>query len=50
LPTWRGTVIGIDIGLSSGLSFAKLLDAIKSAYNIDIRTRKQQTYRKPRFT
>ncbi len=48
LPSWRGTVVGIDLSLDATASFTELLDSIRETYTTTIRERKRQK-RRPRF-
>lgn len=49
LPYWRGTSIGIDITLDRHQKFDFLLDLIREAYQKDIKKRKTERFKKPRF-
>jgi hypothetical protein len=49
LPSWQGTVIGIDIAMEQTQSFSTLLGLIRDAYSVNIRQDKKQKYKKPRF-
>lgn len=49
LPAWRGTVVGINIGVEEGEAFADLLSTIRKAYDIDVKKQKKLYYRKIRF-
>jgi hypothetical protein len=48
LPTWAGTVMGIDIGVEAPDAFEVLLRAIQDAYHVEIRT-VQRELKKARF-
>jgi len=39
-PTWKGTVVGIDLNIEQDIGFAALLNFIRSAYAIDVKTKK----------
>ncbi len=50
-PEWPGTLVGIDIRVESGAEFSDLLEAIRSAYSIDVKAGKKKRYRQQiRFT
>ena len=49
LPPWRGTVVGIDLSVSTAADFAQLLDEIRKAYAIDVKHKKKYA-RKIRFS
>jgi anti-sigma regulatory factor (Ser/Thr protein kinase) len=49
LPSWQGTVVGVDIVLDSTNAFSSLLDHIRDTYAKAIRERKQARYKKPNF-
>lgn len=49
LPKWPGTVVGIDINVEEGQNFADLLDKIRTAYSVDLKTRKKAYYKRARF-
>ncbi len=50
LPTWKGTLIGIDISLSKGTTFAALMDLIRKVFGESIRREKRQPMIHPRFS
>lgn len=50
LPTWRGTVVGVDISLQGQQTFAALMRLIRNAYGLDVQGRRKARYKKPRFT
>lgn len=50
IPTWPGTIVGIDINVQEGQNFADLLDKIRSAYSIDVKAKKKACYKRARFT
>jgi len=47
LPSWRGTVVGIDLNLDETAAFTELLDKIRKTYTESMRERKRA--KKPRF-
>lgn len=49
LPSWNGTVVGVDITLDQTEEFSLLLDAIRKTYSAAVKERKQTRYREPRF-
>jgi hypothetical protein len=49
LPTWQGTVAGIDISIEKGRTFAQLLAAIRDVYGIDRKTAAKRRFKEPRF-
>jgi anti-sigma regulatory factor (Ser/Thr protein kinase) len=49
-PSWKGTVVGVDISLGKTEKFSVLLDLIWDVYIKAIKERKKEKYRKPRFT
>lgn len=49
VPSWPGTVVGIDINVEEGQNFADLLDRIRTAYSVDLKTRKKVYYKRARF-
>ena len=48
-PYWQGTVVGIDISLDRHQRFDKLLEIISQTYFDDIKERKKEKFKKPRF-
>jgi len=48
-PNWKGTLVGIDISAEGGTDFSRLLDEIRTAYSMDVKNRKKQRYKKPKF-
>lgn len=48
-PSWKGTIVGIDISLDTKEEFSILLDLIRKAYVETIRERKKSRYRRARF-
>lgn len=49
LPSWDGTVVGIDLSLDTTQEFSLLLKLINQTYNEAIKERKKARYRKPQF-
>ncbi len=49
LPSWQGTMVGVDITLDKTEKFALLLDAIRKTYTTAVRDRRKAKYKKPRF-
>lgn len=49
IPTWNGTVVGIDINLNSTEEFTQLLELIRKAYSSAITERKNIKIKKPKF-
>lgn len=49
LPSWNGTVVGIDMSLDTTQEFSFLLKLINETYNEAIRERKKAKYKKPQF-
>jgi len=45
LPTWQGTVVGIDISLDSTEEFNAILEMVRSTYGKAIRERKEERYK-----
>lgn len=41
LPYWKGTIVGVDISLSTKKSFEELLELIREIYHLDIKDRKK---------
>jgi anti-sigma regulatory factor (Ser/Thr protein kinase) len=39
-PPWQGTVVGIDLNIERGIEFAALLEFIRAAYRIDVKSKK----------
>jgi anti-sigma regulatory factor (Ser/Thr protein kinase) len=50
LPSWPGTVVGIDLVLDANEAFSDLLDRIRQTYGEAIRNRRKERQRKPKFT
>src|SRR3989344_4846944 len=48
-PYWQGTAVGIDISLNRHQRFDTLLELIRRTYFDDIRERKKEKFKKPRF-
>ncbi len=49
VPSWPGTVMGIDLSLAAGTTFEKFLREIRDIYHLDVREKKKGAYKKPRF-
>ena len=49
LPEWPGTTIGIDLSVTTRVSFKALLAQIGKAYHLDVKEKKRALYKKPRF-
>ena len=49
LPSFGGTVVGIDISLASAESFATFLNQIRKEFNIDIKAKSKARFKKPKF-
>jgi len=49
IPTWEGTVVGIDISLDTTQQFSTLLDLINQTYTEALKERKKERYKKPNF-
>jgi anti-sigma regulatory factor (Ser/Thr protein kinase) len=49
LPTWKGTVIGVDMTLDDNENFANLLNNIREAYTAAVRERRVKQYKRPKF-
>ncbi|NQU83510.1 MAG: ATP-binding protein [Parcubacteria group bacterium] len=49
LPSWQGTVVGIDISLDTTQEFSMLLNLINTTYTKAVRERKKARYKKPKF-
>ncbi|MBI5242316.1 MAG: hypothetical protein HY922_01375 [Elusimicrobia bacterium] len=50
MPSWKGTVVGVDITLDQTEEFSLLLDAIRDTYSSAVRERRKERYKRPRFT
>ncbi len=48
MPEWQGTLVGIDIQLETDIMFAALMGAIREAYSVDVK-RKKDEYKRPTF-
>lgn len=46
---WKGTMVGFDISLDNQKEFRELLDKIRDVYFLDLKIRKREKYKKPRF-
>ena len=49
MPLWQGTLVGIDISLERDMMFTELMQAIREAFQVDVKRRKKAMYKKPRF-
>jgi anti-sigma regulatory factor (Ser/Thr protein kinase) len=49
LPSWTGTVVGIDISLDATNEFTVLLDLIRDTYMKAVKERKKARYKKAQF-
>ena len=49
-PSWRGTVVGVDITLDQTEEFSRLLDAIRETYSSAVRERRKKRFKRPRFS
>jgi anti-sigma regulatory factor (Ser/Thr protein kinase) len=47
LPTWRGTLVGVDITLDQTEEFSILLEVIRKTYSMAVKERKKARYKKP---
>lgn len=45
-PYWQGTVVGVDISLSTNQAFTALLDLIRETYSKAVKERKKERYKK----
>ncbi|MBI2070967.1 MAG: hypothetical protein HYT79_10265 [Elusimicrobia bacterium] len=50
MPSWQGTVVGVDITLDQTKEFSRLLDAIRETYGTAVRDRRKERYKRPRFS
>ena len=48
LPSWRGTVVGIDVSVDKNQAFSALLSLIRKSYSIETQALKKE-YKKARF-
>lgn len=46
---WPGTVMGVDLALTAGVTFEKLLRDIRDVYHLDVRDKRKAAYKRPRF-
>ncbi|WP_139234222.1 ATP-binding protein [Methylobacterium pseudosasicola] len=44
-PDWDGTVVGIDLNIEQGVEFSYLLDQIREAYSLDVKSKKDYSKR-----
>jgi len=49
-PEWKGTAVGIDISMDINQDFKILLDLIRNAYHLDVKSANREKYRKPKFS
>src|SRR5207244_3668393 len=49
LPSWHGTVVGIDISIARGQLFTALLGAIRQAYFGEAKRKRKEYYRRVQF-
>ncbi|MDQ6630791.1 MAG: ATP-binding protein [Verrucomicrobiota bacterium] len=49
LPLWQGTVVGIDISTLPNQGFSGLLEKIRNVYSLDVRRKKREFFKRPRF-
>lgn len=49
LPSWQGTVIGIDVSVKTHSTFKALLRAIGEAYDVDVKQSRKKKFKKARF-
>lgn len=49
LPSWPGTVVGIDINVEPGRQFSDFLAIIRQGYSIDVKKKKKAFYKRIRF-
>ena len=50
MPSWPGTVVGVDITLEQTAEFSLLLDAIRDTYSSAVRERRKERHKRPRFS
>lgn len=50
LPSWQGTVVGIDLSLDTTQEFSLLLGLLNQTLKEAIKERKKERYKKPQFT
>lgn len=50
LPSWQGTVVGIDISLDTTQEFSLLLKLLNETLREAVKERKKERYKKPQFT
>jgi len=50
LPSWQGTVVGIDLSLDTTQEFSLLLGLLNKTLKEAIKERKKERYKKPQFT
>jgi hypothetical protein len=44
-PDWDGTIVGIDLNIEQGVEFSYLLDQIRQAYSLDVKSKKDYSKR-----
>lgn len=49
LPSWQGTVVGIDLSLDTTQEFSLLLELLNKTLREAIKERKKERYKKPQF-
>ena len=49
MPSWQGTVVGVDITLDNTKTFANLMNVIRQSYTSAIRSRRKARFKKARF-
>ena len=49
LPSWKGTVVAIDLCLNTTINFNELLDLIRKVYRDSRKKQNKNKYKKPRF-
>ena len=50
LPYWQGTVVGIDINVDETVKFSALLDLVRKSYNVGVKAKKKEYFKKVIFT
>lgn len=49
LPSWQGTVVGVDLSLDQTAEFSHLLQLIRNSYTKAIQERKTKSIKRPKF-
>ena len=49
LPSWQGTVVGIDISIPRSQTFRELMEIVNAVYRKDLRSKRKQSFRRPKF-